>query len=76
VRAIASVVETSDDAIITKDLNGIITSWNRGAERIFGYTPEEIIGKPIGILIPVDYVNEEPTILERIRSGHRIDHYL
>jgi PAS domain S-box-containing protein len=74
-RAIASVVETSDDAIITKDLNGIITNWNRGAERIFGYAPEEVIGKPILILIPVEYLNEEPTILERIRSGERIDHY-
>jgi PAS domain S-box-containing protein len=74
-RALASVVETSDDAIITKDLNGTITSWNRGAERIFGYTAEEVISKPILILIPVEYVNEEPAILERIRSGERIDHY-
>ncbi len=72
---IVSVVENSDDAIITKDLNGIITSWNRGAERIFGYAPEEVIGKPVSILIPADQPNEEPMILQRLRRGERIDHY-
>ena len=71
----AAIVESSDDAIISKDLNGIITSWNTGAERIFGYLAEEVIGRSIKILIPPDHQDEEGTILERIRSGHRIEHY-
>jgi PAS domain S-box-containing protein len=71
----ASIVQFSDDAIISKDLNGIITSWNKGAERIFGYIAEEVIGKPITILIPPDRRDEEPAILERIRRDERIDHY-
>jgi PAS domain S-box-containing protein len=72
---LASIVESSDDAIVSKDLNGIITSWNRGAERLFGYTADEVIGKPVMILIPPDRQNEEPEILARIRRGERIDHY-
>ena len=72
---IASIVESSDDAIISKDLNGVITSWNNGAERIFGYTAEEVVGKPITILIPPDRQEEEPAILERIRRGERVEHY-
>jgi PAS domain S-box-containing protein len=72
---LASVVETSDDAIITKDLNGIVTSWNKGAERIFGYEANEIIGKPISLLIPPDRPDEEPSILARLREGQRIEHY-
>ena len=72
---LASIVESSDDAIISKGLDGIITSWNRGAERLFGYTAEEVIGKPVTILIPEDRMNEEPEILDRIRRGERIDHY-
>jgi PAS domain S-box-containing protein len=72
---IASIVESSDDAIISKDLNGIIASWNKGAERIFGYTSEEAVGKPITILIPPERHDEEPAILERIRRGERIEHY-
>lgn len=72
---LASIVESSDDAIISKSLEGIIQSWNKGAERIFGYTAEEVIGKPIYILIPPDRVDEEPKILERLRRGERIDHY-
>jgi PAS domain S-box-containing protein len=72
---LASIVESSDDAIVSKDLNGIITSWNRGAERLFGYTAEEIIGKPITILIPPDRIDEEPAIIERVRRGERVDHY-
>jgi PAS domain S-box-containing protein len=72
---VAAVVESSDDAIVTKDLHGIITSWNRGAEQIFGYRAEEVIGKPVNILIPADHPNEEPEILERIRRGERIEHY-
>jgi PAS domain S-box-containing protein len=74
-RWLASIVESSDDAIISKNLNGIITSWNKGAERIFGYLAEEVIGKPILILIPPDRHSEEPTILDRIRRGERVDHY-
>ena len=58
-----------------KDLNGVITSWNRGAEQLFGYTAEEAIGKPVNILIPSDRHDEEPGILERLRRGERIDHY-
>ena len=70
-----SIVECSDDAILSKDLNGIITSWNRGAEILFGYPAEEIIGKPVTTLIPPDLQNEEPAILERIRRGERVEHY-
>jgi PAS domain S-box-containing protein len=72
---LASIVETSDDAIVSKTLDGIITSWNNGAERIFGYMAEEIIGKSIKVLIPREYHAEEDTILERIRRGQRIEHY-
>jgi PAS domain S-box-containing protein len=71
----ALIVESSDDAIISKDINGVITSWNKGAERIFGYTADEVIGKPIKILIPPECHKEEDTILERIRRGERIEHY-
>lgn len=72
---LAAIVESSDDAIISKDLNGTITSWNKGAERLFGYRPAEVIGKPITILIPADRQEEEPKILGRIRCGERIDHF-
>jgi PAS domain S-box-containing protein len=74
-RRIASIVESSNDAIVGKDLNGIITSWNTGAERIFGYAAEEVVGKPVTILMPPDRQNEEPRILERIRRGERVEHY-
>ena len=72
---LAAIVTSSDDAIISKTLEGVIVSWNAGAERVFGYTAEEVIGLPITIVIPPDHIHEEPTILERIRSGQRIDHY-
>jgi PAS domain S-box-containing protein len=72
---LSAIVQSSEDAIVSKDLNGIITSWNHGAEKIFGYTPDETIGKPITILIPADRAGEEPPILERIRRGERIDHF-
>jgi two-component system CheB/CheR fusion protein len=75
VAQMAAIVESSDDAIISKDLNGIITSWNKGAQKLFGYTAEEVIGKSIRILIPPDRENEESYILDRIRRGEPIDHY-
>jgi PAS domain S-box-containing protein len=74
-RWIASVVETSDDAIVSKNLDGIISSWNKGAERLFNYTPDEAIGQPITMIIPQDRLDEERDILTRIRRGERIDHY-
>jgi PAS domain S-box-containing protein len=74
-RHLASIVQYSDDAIASKDLNGIITSWNDGARRLFGYTAEEIVGKSVLLLIPLDRHNEEPRILERIRKGETVDHY-
>jgi PAS domain S-box-containing protein len=70
-----SIVESSDDAIVSKDLDGIIRTWNPGAERLFGYTAEEVIGKPITLLIPIDRHDEECDILSRIRRGECIDHY-
>jgi PAS domain S-box-containing protein len=72
---LAAIVESSDDAIASKDLDGIIRSWNRGAERLFGYTADEVIGRPVTILIPLDRHDEERCILERISRGERIDHY-
>ena len=72
---LAAVVESSDDAIITKDLYGIVQTWNPGAERIFGYTQQEAIGKPITMLFPADRLSEEARILERIRRGEHIEHY-
>jgi PAS domain S-box-containing protein len=72
---LASIVESSDDAILSKDLDGIITSWNSGATRLFGYASEEILGKPVTVLLPEDRLHEEPGIIERIRRGERVDHY-
>lgn len=72
---LAAIVQSSDDSIISKSLDGIIETWNQGAERIFGYKAEEVIGKPVTILIPPDRHDEEPEILARIRRGERVDHY-
>ncbi|HYZ84742.1 MAG TPA: PAS domain S-box protein [Bryobacteraceae bacterium] len=72
---LAAIVESSDDAILSKDLNGIITSWNKGAERLFGYTASEVIGKPVSILAPSERVNEMPHMLAKVRQGERVDHY-
>jgi PAS domain S-box-containing protein len=72
---LASVVESSHDAIVSKDRNGIITSWNRSAERLFGYTEQEVVGRPITILIPADRHAEEQAILERIGRGERVEHF-
>jgi PAS domain S-box-containing protein len=72
---LAAVIEFSDDAIITKTLEGIISTWNPGAARLFGYEAHEAIGKPVTMLIPDNYLNEEPDILNRLRRGERIEHY-
>jgi PAS domain S-box-containing protein len=72
---LAAIVESSDDAIVSKSLEGRILSWNRGAARIFGYEPHEVIGKPITVIIPVELHEEERHILEKLSRGERIDHY-
>lgn len=72
---LAAIVDSSDDAIIGKDLDGTVTSWNKGAERLFGYTTEEMVGSPIDRLIPPDRKAEEPKILEQLRRGERVDHF-
>jgi PAS domain S-box-containing protein len=72
---LAAIVNSSDDAIISKTLEGIITSWNAGAERLFGYTAKEAIGQPISMLVPHDRRDEETAILERLRQGQQIDHF-
>ncbi len=74
-RRLAAIVESSDDAILAKDLDGIIMSWNTGAEQLFGYRPEEVIGRSVTMLIPAERNEEEPAILARIRRGERIEHY-
>lgn len=72
---LAAIVECSDEAIIAKNLDGVIQSWNRAAERLFGYTAQEAVGRSITMLMPPDRVHEEPAILERIRRGEHIEHY-
>jgi PAS domain S-box-containing protein len=72
---LAAIVESSDDAIIGKTLDGRIASWNRGAHRLYGYTAEEIVGKPLALLVPPDHADELPAIMERIMRGDFIEHY-
>lgn len=72
---LSAIIEGSDDAIISKDLSGRIRSWNPGAERLFGYSAQEIVGRPITLLIPEDRLDEEPRILAQIRAGRRVEHF-
>lgn len=72
---LAAIVQSSDDAIVSKDLNGIVTSWNAAAEKMFGYKPEEIIGRPITLIIPPELQSDEDLILGKIRRGEKIDHF-
>lgn len=72
---LAAIVESSEDAIVSKDLSGIIVHWNKGAEKIFGYTAEEAIGHPITLIVPPDRLDEEGDILASLRRGERINHF-
>src|SRR5438132_906587 len=72
---LAAIVDSSDDAIIGKTLDGTIVSWNPGAERLYGYTPDEMIGRPNSIIVPAEHPDELPQILDRLRRGERIEHY-
>jgi PAS domain S-box-containing protein len=72
---LAEIVDSSDDAIIGKTLDGVIISWNKGAERLYGYLADEVVGQPISILIPADHPDELPQIMARLRRGERVDHY-
>src|SRR5260370_19592266 len=72
---LAAIVESSDGAITGESLEGLITSWNRGAERIYGYIAEEVLGKPIVLLVPPEREDEVPALLEKVRRGERVEHY-
>src|SRR6516225_4928586 len=72
---LAAIVESSEDAIISKSLEGIVTSWNEGAQRLFGYSAEEMLGQPVSRIIPAERSEEEVQILARLRRGERVDHY-
>ena len=72
---LAAIVASSEDAIVSKDLNGTVTSWNAAAERIFGYTAEEMIGRSIRVIIPADRQGEEDEVLAHVRAGERLDHF-
>jgi PAS domain S-box-containing protein len=74
-RVLAAIVETSDDAIVSKSLHGIIQTWNAGAERLFGYSATEAIGRHISLIIPPERLNEEDLIVRRLRAGERVDHF-
>jgi PAS domain S-box-containing protein len=75
VRRLAAIIESSDDAIVSKDLNGIVMSWNRAAEQMFGYTAEEMIGESIRRIIPADRQSEEDQVLEQVRANRKVDHF-
>jgi len=72
---LSAIIESAEDAIISKTLDGVIRSWNQGAEQVFGYTAQEVIGKPVSLIIPPEHPDEEPTILKRIIAGERVEHY-
>src|SRR5579859_1935950 len=72
---LAAIAESSDDAIVGKDLSGIVTSWNKAAEAMFGYPAEEIVGRPITWIIPPERIAEEASILERVRRGDKLVHF-
>ncbi len=72
---LAAIIDSAEDAIVSKTLDGIITSWNKGAENLFGYKADEVVGKSVTVLIPEDHLDEEPAILARLRKGERIEHY-
>ncbi len=74
-RELAAIVESSDDAIISKDLDSTVRSWNGGAERIFGYTAEEMVGRSIRVIIPEDRWSEEEDVLRQLRQGDKVDHF-
>ena len=74
-RRLAAIVESSDDAIISKDLNGIVRTWNRSAERMFGYTADEMIGQSIRRIIPADRQSEEDHVVSQLRRGEQVDHF-
>src|ERR1700726_3192630 len=75
IRELGAIVESSDDAIFGRTLDGLITSWNKGAEKIYGYAENEVIGQPVSILVPVDRQDEAPEILGRVAQGESISHY-
>ena len=72
---LAAIVNSSDDVIISKNLDGVITSWNRAAVKLFGFSPEEAIGKHIGLIVPPEKMEEEYELLDKVRSGEPIDHF-
>src|SRR5215470_5077513 len=74
-RLLAAIVESSDDAIFSKTLEGMITSWNRAAERLYGYRPEEIIGRSVSMLIPAEKSDDFPAIMNQLKQGQRVEHY-
>src|SRR5215204_3978214 len=72
---LAAIVDSSDDAIISKDFDGHITSWNKSAEKMFGYSAQEALGRPVTLIVPADRLDEEEHILNRVRNGERIEHF-